>query len=81
MNTKDYVKKAKRQRDNEVYYKSVERDFSHEHEQLINQCVDTLLDDRELEQVAAKLLRPVQSRTPIYSICPKYSKFTIQEDQ
>ena len=45
MNAKDYVKEAKRQLDNEVYYKRVGRDLTLEHEQLINQCLDTLMDD------------------------------------
>ena len=66
MNTKDYVKEAKRQLDNGVYYKRVERDFTPEHEQLISQCVDTLMDDGELEKEVAKLLRAAQSRTPIF---------------
>ena len=73
MNTKDYVKEAKRQLDNEVYYKRVERDFTPENEQLISQCVDTLIDDGELEEVA-KLLRPAQSRTPIFYMLPKIHK-------
>ena len=57
MNTKDYVKEAKRQLDNEVYYKRVERDFTLEHERLINQCVDKLILDGELAEEVAKLLR------------------------
>ena len=73
MNTKDYVKEAKRQLDNEVYYKRVERDFTPENEQLINQCVDTLIDDGELEEVA-KLLRPAQSRAPIFYMLHKIHK-------
>ena len=56
MNTRECVREAKRQLDNEVYYKRVERDFTPEHEQLINQCVDTLIDDGELEEEVAKLL-------------------------
>ena len=60
MNTKDYVKEAKRQLDNEVYYKRVGRDLTLEHEQLINQCLDTLMDNGELEEEVAKLLRPAQ---------------------
>ncbi len=32
MNTEDYVKEAKRQLDNEVFYKRVERDLTSEHE-------------------------------------------------
>ena len=74
MNTEDYVKEAKRQLDNEVYYKRVERDLTSEHERLISQCVDTLLDDGELEEEVAKLLRPAQSRTPVFYMLPKIHK-------
>ena len=74
MNTEDYVKEAKRQLDNEVHYKRVERDLTSEHERLINQCIDTLLDDGELEEEVAKLLRPAQSRTPIFYMLPKIHK-------
>ena len=74
MNTEDYVKEAKRQPDNEVYYKRVERDLTSEHERLISQCVDTLLDDGELEEEVAKLLGPAQSRTPIFYMLPKIHK-------
>ena len=74
MNTKDYVKEAKRQLDNEVYYKRVERDFTLEHERLINQCVDKLILDGELAEEVAKLLRPAQSRTPIFYMLPKIHK-------
>jgi len=73
MNTKKYVKEAKHQLDNEVYYKRIERDFTPEHEQLINQCVDTLIDHGELEEVA-KLLRPAQLRTPVFYMLPKIHK-------
>ena len=80
MNTKNYVTEAKRQLDNEVYYKRVERDFTPEHERPINQCVGTLIDDGELEEEVAKLLR--NSQELLYSICyPKYTKLTIQVDQ
>ena len=74
MNAKDYVKEAKRQLDNEEYYKRVGRDLTLEHEQLINQCLDTLMDDGELEEEVAKLLRPAQSRTPIFYMLPKIHK-------
>ena len=74
MNTKDYVKEAKRQLDNEVYYKRVGRDLTLEHEQLINQCLDSLMDDGELEEEVAKLVRPAQSRTPIFYMLPKIHK-------
>ena len=46
-------------------------DLTLEHEQLINQCLDTLMDDGELEEEVAKLLRPAQSRTPIFYMLPK----------
>lgn len=74
MNAKDYVKEAKRQLDNEEYYKRVGRDLTLEHEQLINQSLDTLMDDGELEEEVAKLLRPAQSRTPIFYMLPKIHK-------
>nr|XP_058953228.1 uncharacterized protein LOC131780634 [Pocillopora verrucosa] len=74
MNAKDYGKEAKRQLDNEEYYKRVGRDLTLEHEQLINQCLDTLMDDGELEEEVAKLLRPAQSRTPIFYMLPKIHK-------
>ena len=51
-------------------YKRVERDFTPEHKQLI----DTLMDDGELEGEGAKLLRPAQSRTPIFYMLPKIHK-------
>jgi len=74
MNTVDYVKEVKRQLYNEVYYNRVQRDFTPEHEQLINQCVDTLIDDGELEEEVAKLLRPAQSKIPVFYMLPKIAK-------
>ena len=41
LNAIDYVEEAKRQLDNEIYYKKIESDLTSEHEQLINQCIDT----------------------------------------
>ena len=74
MNTKDYVQEATHQLDNGEYYKRVEREFTPEHEQLIDQCVDTLMDAGELEKKVAELLRPAQSRTPIFYMLPKIHK-------
>ena len=74
LNAIDYVEEAKRQLDNEIYYKKVESDLTSEHEQLINQCLDTYKNNRELEQEIAKLLKPVKSRTPIFYMLPKIHK-------
>ena len=63
----DYAEEAKRQLDNEIYYKKIERDLTSEHEQLINQCIDTYKNNGEI----AKLLKPVRSRTPIFYMPPK----------
>ena len=70
----DYVEEAKRQLDNEIYYKKIESDLTSEHEQLINQCIDTYKNNGELEEKIAKLLKPVKSRTPIFYMLPKIHK-------
>lgn len=59
LNTIDYVKEAKCQLDNEIYYNKIENDLTSEHEQLINQCIDTLKNNGELEEIA-KLLKPAR---------------------
>lgn len=41
--------------------------------QFINQCVDTVIDDGGLEEVA-KLLRPAQSRTPKFYMLSEIHK-------
>ena len=74
LNAIDYVEEAKRQLDNETYYKKIESDFTSEHEQLINQCIDTYKNNGELEEEIAKLLKPVKSRTPIFYMLPKIHK-------
>ena len=74
LNSVDYVKEAKRQLDNEIYYNKIENDLTSEHEQLINQCIDTLKSNGELEEEIAKLLKPAKSRTPIFYMLPKIHK-------
>ena len=74
LNANDYVEEAKRQLDNEIYYKKIESDLTVEHEQLINQCIDTYKNNGELEEEIAKLLKPVKSRTPIFYMLPKIHK-------
>ena len=74
LNAIDYVEEAKRQLDNEIYYKKIESDLTSEHEQLINQCIDTYKNNGELEEEIAKLLKPVKSRTPIFYMLPKIHK-------
>ena len=60
LNAIDYVEEAKRQLDNEIHYKKIESDLTSEHEQLINQCIDTYKNNGELEEEIAKLLKPVK---------------------
>ena len=66
LNAIDYVEEAKRQLDNGIYYKKIESDLTSEHEQLIDQCIDTYKNNEELDEEIAKLLKPVKSRTPIF---------------
>ena len=66
LNAIDYVEEAKRQLDNGIYYKKIESDLTSEHEQLINQCIDTYKNNEELDEEIAKLFKPVKSRTPIF---------------
>lgn len=41
LNSTDYIKEAKRQLDEETYSNKIENDLTPEHQQLINQCIDT----------------------------------------
>ena len=43
LNTTDYVHEAKRQLDNDTYYKRIEEDCPSGHEQTINHCLDDLV--------------------------------------
>ena len=48
LNTNNYISEAMRQLNNEEYYKKVEKDLTSDHEQLINQCVDELINIKDL---------------------------------
>ena len=74
LNTGDYITKAMRQLDNEEYYKRVEEDLTSEHEQLINQCISHLINNGDLDMDTGQLLRPANSRTPIFYMLPKMHK-------
>ena len=74
LNSIDYVKEAKRQLDNVIYYNKIENDLTPEHEQLRNQGINTLKNSGELEEEIAKLLKPAESRTPIFYMLLKIRK-------
>ena len=74
LNTTDYLQEAKRQLDNDTYYKRIEEDCTSGHEQTINQCIDDLVKNGEIQRNVAELLKPGQSRTPIFYMLPKIHK-------
>ena len=74
LNTIDYLQEAKRQLDNDMYYKRIEEDCTSGHEQTINHCIDDLVKNGEIQHDVAKLLKPAQSRTPIFYMLPKIHK-------
>ena len=74
LNTTDYLQEAKRQLDNDTYYKRIEEDYTSEHEQSINHCIEDLVKNGEIQHDVAKLLKPAQSRTPIFYMLPKIHK-------
>ena len=74
LNTGNYITKAMRQLNNEEYYKRGEEDLTSQHEQLINQCVSDLINNGDLDMDTGQLLRPGNSRTPIFYMPPKIHK-------
>ena len=74
LNTGDYITEAMRQLNNEEYYKRVEEDLTSLHEQLINQCISDLINNGNLDMDTGQLLRPANSRTPIFYMLPKIHK-------
>ena len=74
VNTKDHITEAMRQLSNEEYYKKVEKDLTPDHEQLINQCIDELISTGDSERGTGQLLKPTNSRTPIFYMLPKIHK-------
>ena len=71
LNTTDYLREAKHQLDNDTYYKRIEEVCTSGHEQTINHCIDDLLKNGEIQHDVAKLLKPAQSRTPIFYMLPR----------
>ena len=74
LNTGDYITEAMRQLSNEEYYKRVEEDLTSQHEQLINQLISDLINDGDLDMDTGQLLRPANSRTPIFYMLPNVHK-------
>ena len=66
LNTGDYITEAMRQLNNEECYKKLEEDLTSQHEQLINQCISDLINNGDLDMDTGQLLRPANSRTPIF---------------
>ena len=63
-----------RQLSNEEYYKRVEKDFTLHHELVINQCINELINSGDLPMDTGQLLRPTDSRSPIFYMLPKIHK-------
>ena len=74
LNTVDYITEAMRQLNNEEYYRRVEEDLTLQHEQSINQCISDLINNGDLHMDTGQLLRPANSRTPIFYMLPKIHK-------
>ena len=74
LNSEDYVAEALHQLDNTEYYKKVDRDYTKEHEKNIDECITTLVIKGDINKDISKLLRPVNSRTPVFYILPKIHK-------
>ena len=74
VNTKDYITEAMWQLSNEEYYKKAEKDLTLDQEQLINQYIDELISNGDLERGTGQLLKPTNSRTPIFYMLPKIHK-------
>ena len=78
--TGDYITEAMRQLNNEEYYKRVEEDLTSQHEQLINQLISDLINDGDLDMDTGQLLRPANSRTPIFTCFPKSTNPITRDD-
>ena len=74
VNTKDYITEVMWQLSNEEYYKKAEKDLTLDQEQLINQYIDELISNGDLERGTGQLLKPTNSRTPIFYMLPKIHK-------
>ena len=74
LNTEDYITEAMRQLRNTEYYRKVAKDFTPDHENQINQCINELVDNGDLKEDIGKLLKATDSRTPIFYMLPKVHK-------
>ena len=59
---------------NTEYYKKVVRDYTKELEKNINKCITTLAINGDIEKDISRLLRPVNSSTPVFYMLPKIHK-------
>ena len=74
LNSVDYYSEAMRQLNNEDYYRRVETDKTKDHEDSISRCIETLVKNEELEEDIGELLKPRNSRTPIFYMLPRIHK-------
>ena len=74
LNTNDYISEAIREINNEEYQIKVEKDLTCYHEQLINQCIDEMINNRNPDKRTGQLLRRKNSRTTIFYLLPKIHK-------
>ena len=74
LNTEDYITEAMRQLSNTEYCRKVATDFTPDHENQINQCINELVDNGDLKEDIGKLLKATDSRTPIFDMLPKVHK-------
>ena len=63
-----------RQLNSEEYYKRVEEDLTSHYEQLINQCIGDVINNGDLDMDTGQVLRPANSRTPIFYMLAKIHK-------
>lgn len=50
LNTNEYISEAMRQHDNEEYYKTLQKELTSDHEYLISQCINELINNRDLDK-------------------------------
>lgn len=57
-----------------MYHKRTEEDCTLEHENTINNGIGDLVKNGEMQHDLARLLKPAQSRTPIFYMLPQIHK-------
>ena len=63
-----------RQLSNTEYHRKVAKDFSPYHENQINQCINKLVDNGDIKEDIGKLIKAIDSRTPIFYMLSKVHK-------